>query len=101
MPTFEQTCRAIALDIAEILIAKHKDYGAENILIFKERGLIVRAWDKISRLKHLIWETNDIHVSESLEDTWKDLAGYAIIGLMLEQETFTLPLEGGVDESDK
>tara|TARA_R110000824_G_scaffold264523_1_gene453366 strand:- start:9127 stop:9450 length:324 start_codon:yes stop_codon:yes gene_type:complete len=92
--TFEEACKTMALSVADTVIQKHKDYGVDNILIFKEKGLIVRVWDKISRLKNIVWtgEAN-IYVPESLEDTWKDLAGYAIIGLMLSEGTFTNELE--------
>ena len=48
--TFEQACRNIALEIARTVIDKHKDYGPDNILVFKEQGLVVRMWDKIGRL---------------------------------------------------
>ena len=34
--TFEQACRNIALEVASTVIEKHKDYGPDNILIFKE-----------------------------------------------------------------
>ena len=43
--TFDQACRNIALEVARTVIEKHKDYGPDNILVFKEQGLIVRMWD--------------------------------------------------------
>ena len=90
--TFEQACRNIALEIAIMVAEKHKDYGPDNILVFKEQGLVVRMWDKIGRLKHLVWN-KEVPKHESIEDTFKDLAGYAIIGLMLQREYFMNPLE--------
>jgi len=90
--TFDQACRNIALEVARTVIEKHKDYGPDNILVFKEQGLIVRMWDKIGRLKHLLWtERSPKH--EAVEDSFTDLAGYAIIGLMLQRECFTFKLE--------
>ena len=83
--SFDQACRNIALEIAATVIEKHKDYGPDNILIFKEQGLLVRMWDKIGRLKHLVWQEK-APKHESIEDTFKDLAGYAIIGLMLQRD---------------
>ena len=78
--------------MARTVIEKHKDYGPDNILVFKEQGLIVRMWDKIGRLKHLLWtERSPKH--EAVEDSFTDLAGYAIIGLMLQRECFTFKLE--------
>ena len=93
--TFEEACKGIAIEVAETLIEKHKDYGVDNILIFKEQGLVVRVWDKVSRLKNIIWNRTQ---ATTLEDTWKDIAGYAIIGMMLQRDTFTNPLEGQVKE---
>ena len=90
--TFDQACRNIALEVARTVIEKHKDYGPDNILVFKEQGLIVRMWEKIGRLKHLLWtERSPKH--EAVEDSFTDLAGYAIIGLMLQRECFTFKLE--------
>ena len=36
---------------------------------------------------------------EPLDDTFKDLMGYAIIGIMLDFGTFTLPLGGQLGEA--
>jgi len=90
--TFDQACRDIALEVARTVIEKHKDYGPDNILVFKEQGLIVRLWDKIGRLKHLLWEAKQPK-HEAIEDSFTDLAGYAIIGLMLQRNCFTYKLE--------
>ena len=30
--TFEEECRAIAIEVAETLIEKHKEYGVDNII---------------------------------------------------------------------
>ena len=88
LETFEDACRQTALRVAEVVIAKQHDYGHDNILVFKEQGLVVRLWDKISRLKNLVWNNNNPK-NESIEDTFTDIAGYAIIGLMLADDTFT------------
>jgi len=90
--SFEQACREVASSIAETVISKQHDYGHENILAFREQGLVVRLWDKISRLKNLIW-VKGTPKNESIEDTFIDIAGYAIIGLMLANKTFTNELE--------
>ena len=96
--TFEEACKGVAIEVATTLIEKHKDYGVDNILIFKEQGLVVRLWDKVSRLKNIVWGSK---LPETLEDTWKDMAGYAIIGMMLQRGTFTNPLEGQVKEEQR
>ena len=94
--TFEDSCRQTALRVAEVVIAKQHDYGHDNILVFKEQGLVVRLWDKINRLKNLVWNNNNPK-NESIEDTFTDIAGYAIIGLMLADNTFTNKLKGDKD----
>jgi len=86
--TFEEACRDTALRVVKIIISKQHDYGHNNILVFKEQGLVVRLWDKISRLKNLLWSGKEPK-NESIEDTFTDIAGYAIIGLMLANGTFT------------
>ena len=86
--SFEDACKRTALQIADVVIAKQHDYGHDNILAFKEQGLVVRLWDKINRLKNLFWNNSEPK-NESIEDTFTDIAGYAIIGLMLAEGTFT------------
>ena len=86
--SFEDACRDIALQIAETVISKQHDYGHDNILAFRERGLVVRLWDKVARLKNLLWVNNEKPKNESIEDTFTDIAGYDIIGLMLKNNTF-------------
>jgi len=44
----------------------------------------VRMWDKLARINNLI-ETNADPKHESLEDSFKDMANYAIIGLLVLQ----------------
>ena len=90
--SFEKACRAVALQVAEVVITKQHDYGHDNILAFRQQGLVVRLWDKINRLKNLIW-TNKEPKNETTVDTFTDIAGYAIIGLMLANETFTKELK--------
>ena len=96
--SFDDACHAIAQEIANVVIAKQHDYGHENILGFGERGLVVRLWDKISRLKNLIW-VGQQPKNESVSDTFTDVAGYAIIGLMLQRELFTLELKERYEET--
>ena len=90
--SFEEACRNSALRVAEIVIAKQHDYGHDNILAIREQGLVVRLWDKINRLKNLLWKSAEPK-NESIEDTFTDIAGYAIIGLMLANNSFLNRLE--------
>ena len=91
--TFNEACHRVATQIAYTVISKQYDYGQNNILVFGDKGLVVRLWDKISRLKNLIWSRNGIARHEPIQDTFTDIAGYAIIGLMLEKKWFTLSLK--------
>ena len=90
--TFNEACELVVLDLADLISAKQYDYGKDNILGVGEQGLVVRLWDKINRLKNLIWN-NQRPKNESVEDTLNDIAGYAIIGLMLRRGWFELPMK--------
>ena len=73
----------IAADCVSLLDAKQKDYGPKNISRLGVRGLSVRLYDKIERLANLLMDREESPKNESLEDTFKDIANYGIIGLML------------------
>ena len=92
--SFEKACRATALQVAETIISKQHDYGHNNILTFREQGLAVRLWDKVNRLRNLVWTSGaQAPKNEPITDTFTDIAGYAIIGLMLANDTFTKELK--------
>jgi len=64
-------------------------------------GVFVRLFDKISRLKRGFMNVGQLAVEgESLEDTWRDVLGYAVIALMVRHGTFTQPLTKKTDEPD-
>ena len=91
--SFEEACRITALQVAEIVIAKQHDYGHDNIMAFREQGLVVRLWDKVARLKNLLWIKKETPKNEPIVDTFTDIAGYAIIGLMLANSSFLSDLK--------
>ena len=75
-------------DLANLLISKHKDYGPKNISLSPGgplNGLRVRMWDKLARINNLV-DKGASPEHESLEDSFKDMANYAIIGLLVLQE---------------
>lgn len=81
--------------LVKTLCKKQHDYGVHNILRFGQQGLLIRVWDKISRLENLERRTTNPQVAdESQIDTMLDIAGYATIGIMLERGWFRLPLLG-------
>jgi hypothetical protein len=80
-----------AEEILPLLRRKQEDYGYQNIHRFGTDGIIVRAHDKIARIENL----TDLQVegrNESLIDSFTDLIGYCIIGMMEVQGIWMLPL---------
>lgn len=74
----------IQKEMRDIFIRKNHDYGDDNIATLASKGVFVRMWDKMSRLKRLLWEQNEAQVKdESVQDTLVDLACYAIIALIV------------------
>jgi hypothetical protein len=82
---FEFDVMDIADELASLLLKKHKDYGPKNISHSPGgalNGLRVRMHDKIARINHLI-DSGSSPENESLEDSFKDLANYSIISMMV------------------
>ena len=74
-------------EIGNLLISKQEDYGPDNVNLAHGgpiNGLLVRIGDKYQRLKNL-FGTAKVPNHESIEDSFKDLANYAIIALMVER----------------
>lgn len=78
----EQAWLEEAYKVFRLFRSKQADYGPSNIAAFGEFGVLVRANDKLERLKHL-YKTGDTAQNEPYEDSWHDLAGYAIIALLV------------------
>ena len=87
----------ILTDLKIVMVQKHQDYGPYNIAHAPGgamNGLLVRMHDKMERLQNLFYERNNTPNYEPIEDTLKDLANYAIIGLLVQRGQWE-----GVDES--
>lgn len=72
-------------ELFDLLLSKHKDYGPKNISQSPGgplNGLRVRMHDKLARINNLVDSGADPQ-HESLEDSFKDMANYAIIGLLV------------------
>ena len=72
-------------ELYDLLISKHEDYGPKNISDSPGgplNGLRVRMHDKLARINNLIDADKDPE-HESLEDSFKDMANYAIIGMLV------------------
>ena len=86
---FEEDAQKIYDELLAILVKKQIDYGPYNIWHAPggaTNGLMVRMSDKIERLKNLIYSPkSEKPKNESLEDSFVDLANYAIIALMVQR----------------
>ena len=84
---FELNVREVMTELGDLLIKKHKDYGPKNISnspYGATNGLIVRMWDKIARIVNLTKDGKNVTAeNEPLEDSFKDIANYGIIGLLV------------------
>ena len=88
--TLMQTKKLLAVmaEYATLFSAKQEAYSRGNIDAFGELGVLVRASDKVNRLKSLIVEHRVNDLPETVRDTWTDLLGYAAIGLMTHDGTW-------------
>jgi hypothetical protein len=77
----------ISDELSSLLISKHHDYGPKNISQAPGgpiNGLRVRMWDKMARINNLLDSNrHDAPAHESLEDSFRDLANYAIISILV------------------
>ena len=79
--------KAIVHELYDIYKKKNSDYGDSFTQSCDEFGLIapaIRITDKLSRFKNLL--KSEVQVNESIEDTLKDLANYAIMTLIYMQK---------------
>ena len=86
----ETHINATIKELTDLLLSKHKDYGPKNISYAPGgalNGLRVRMHDKLARINNIFEYMEDTKgfqpQHESLEDSFKDMANYAIIGLLV------------------
>jgi len=75
----------LTTELSDLLLSKHRDYGPKNISDAPGgaiNGLRVRMHDKLARINNL-FDSGAAPEHESLEDSFKDMANYAIIGLLV------------------
>ena len=87
---FIDTVRELLDEAGNLLLRKQMDYGPTNISKAPGgpiNGLRVRMHDKLARINNLyeyMEDTNGFQPQhESIEDSFKDMANYAIIGLLV------------------
>ncbi len=80
----EKMAKQIVKDNLKVLSRKAKDYGQTNLLLCGEYGIVVRMQDKVSRLLNLL-KTGQEPKNESIEDSFSDLANYALLAQLLRR----------------
>lgn len=80
--------------MTELLIAKQRDYGHQNILQGGLFGVAIRLSDKIERYANLLNKAEGNPENEPIIDTLLDMVGYSVIAHMLMDGSFTLELGG-------
>lgn len=83
--SFESAVAQTFQELLDLLLSKHKDYGPKNIADAPGgaiNGLRVRMHDKLARINNLV-DSGKNPEHESIEDSFKDMANYAIIGLLV------------------
>ena len=83
MQRFRAIVERIAAEIPPFLTAKHMAYGKGNVNKNGQYGIAVRLDDKTERIKNMVTTGQATAVGEALEDTWLDIIGYGVLGLML------------------
>lgn len=85
--TLDQAYQLVLDDLMKMFLKKHKDYGKGNILAIEEYGIALRIAEKIERLKNLL-KKDQLPANESIEETWEDIAVYAIIAILYRRGQF-------------
>lgn len=82
---FYQFAGAAHAEVFQLVARKYADYGPDNINASGAAGVLIRLTDKMNRLYNLVGSPDPGAVAESIEDTWKDVIGYGLIGLLLKR----------------
>jgi hypothetical protein len=90
----EKSIRIITDEITSILLKKNQDYGGASFDLGLN-GNMVHLWDKVKRYRTLVENPQNLPNFENLNDTLKDIIGYAIIGLhILNDQTIENKING-------
>lgn len=94
--TLDKAFEQINSELLEMFLSKHRDYGKGNILANGELGIAMRISEKVERLKHLLI-SGQKPSNETIEETWVDVAVYAVIAVLYRRNQFQ-ELEVGIDK---
>ena len=86
--TLDQAFAQVNDEVLEMFLKKHLDYGKGNILSIEELGISMRILEKTERLKNLLMKQGDKPANESIEETWVDIAAYAVIAILYRRGHF-------------
>lgn len=81
IPDHMRELQPILEEVRAVMYERGRKYGPGNIAEFGELGVLVRLSDKLARLKN----SKDDFSDESVADTWLDVVGYGLIGLMIQK----------------
>ena len=76
----EKSIKKITDEVSALLLKKNADYGGASFDLGLN-GNMVHLWDKVNRFRSLIGGDKKEPNFESVEDTLRDIIGYAVIGL--------------------
>lgn len=84
---FEKNLTEAFDEMKALLISKRKAYGPSSLIRFGGMGIAIRASDKIDRLANMYKAgESDSADGESIEDAFKDLCGYGVLGLLYARD---------------
>ncbi|MGD9129522.1 MAG: nucleotide modification associated domain-containing protein [Candidatus Woesebacteria bacterium] len=83
----DEAFEKVLKEMLATFIKKNKDYGKGNILDTAELGILFRVNDKVNRLKNLLNKKTEPK-NESIDDTWLDVAVYAVIAIIYRKGWF-------------
>lgn len=74
-------------EMSDLLVKKNKDYKGASFDLGMT-GNFVHIWDKVVRYRNFVENRNSGEFAnfESIEDTLRDIIGYAVIGLHILNE---------------
>jgi hypothetical protein len=85
--SLDQAFSDVSEELLQMFLKKHKDYGKGNILSVQELGIALRISEKIERIKHILIQ-GDSPANETIDETWVDVAVYAVIAILLRRGQF-------------
>ncbi|MEI3791545.1 MULTISPECIES: nucleotide modification associated domain-containing protein [unclassified Chryseobacterium] len=83
----EKEIQEITNEVTQILLKKNEDYGGASFDLGLN-GNMVHLWDKIRRYRTLVENAmrGKAPNFETIDDTLKDIIGYAVIGLIISKK---------------